>query len=313
MSTKPDQTTLCIDLGGTNIRLAPVNQEYKILSIEKYSTREFTGPEQILGLITDNIKKLQDKGISIRNIAIAAPGPLNSNTGIVEFMPNLPGWRKYPLISNLEERAGMKAVLINDADAAAAGEYIAGVVQNEKLFALLTLGTGLGSSVMIDGKPWTGSAGISPEFGHLPIFSNENHCGCGHSDHVESRLSTRGLWRRYYQAVAPGEEGTLKIRPVEELFRAEENGDKNAESVISAYAEDLGKVISAVVIAYSLKIVVLNGGISLAWNRLKKQALRAIEEYGFSPLTDDISIRPGDLGDSAALIGAASVILNRGK
>ena len=203
----------------------------------------------------------------------------------------------------------MKVYLINDADAAGLGEYICGAARGERLFVVFTLGTGFGSSVIVDGKPWLGSAGISPELGHLPIFSGEKFCGCGREDHVESRLSSHGLWRGYF--LESGEKnckGKVNLGPIEDLFDADKNGDMAARLVIDNYAEDLGKMIATVAIAYALKVIVLNGGISSAWDRLKNIAMKAVEKYGFLPLTDDLQIRQSNLGDDAALIGAASMI-----
>lgn len=299
-------TAVGIDLGGTNIRLAFVDRAGNVSRRVTTPTPYRDGPSAVVGAMKEALERLmRETEYRPCGIGIGAPGPLDPVSGIVRQMPNLKGFENYPLKDRIREETGLPVELMNDADAAAIGEYHFGAARGWPLFALLTLGTGLGSSVVVNGSPWLGEDGFSPELGHLPVFESGRICGCGGMDHAETRLSSEGLWRRYEE-----EGGVLPDRipnerlPVMQLFELSRKGDSIAQVVLHSYGKDLGRIIAAAAASFNLHRVILAGGISAGWESLESSTLKAIRQYGFEPLIDRMEIRRGLLGGDAALAGA---------
>jgi len=301
-----------IDLGGTHIRAARISPDYRILSMAKEKTPGDGAPDDVIAAIVRMVESLQTGEPRITGVGVGAPGPLNTRTGCVHMMPNLSGWSDVPLTEILSRKTGRAVSLVNDADAAALGEYVAGTARRKSLFVFLTLGTGLGSSLMVNGMPWVGAGGFSSEFGHLPLFDADDTCGCGRHAHVETRLSVRALWRSYHRHGGNMDESEAGTPPVKKLFDAAESGDAAARRVVTEYGRGLGRLIATVAAALNVRDFIIGGGISSAWEQLRNDTGDAVEYFGFSPHSDSISIDRSSLGDRAGLLGAASLVFNNG-
>lgn len=306
-----NKVSIGIDLGGTHIRAARIACDLSIEQTIRRDTPHDGGPERIIACIEAMVRRLRPEHDPIAGIGIGAPGPLNPDTGRVCHMPNLSGWSDVPLVQILEESLDCPVYLINDADAAAMGEYLKGSARGVPLFMMFTLGTGLGSSLMIRGAPWTGEDGFSTEFGHIPLFGDGDQCGCGGYAHAETRLSTWALWQDYQHRGGSMPVADSEFPPVKLLFEAARNGDAHAGAVVASYGMHLGRLLATAATALNVRTFVLGGGIAAAWDQLETTAMDAVATYGFSPLSDHIGISVGVLGDRAGLIGAAGLVFNR--
>lgn len=306
-----NQYAVVVDLGGTNFRIALVDGDFRVSHYKKSATAGLPTPEDVILAISDYVRQMndsfEDSNTMITGLGVAAPGPLNAREGLVHSMPNLPGWTAFPLKDRLSDATGLHTEIINDADAIALGEMIRGAAIGLSTFIQLTLGTGLGSSVILDGSPLIGSEGVSPELGHIPVFDSDVKCGCGRMGHAETILSAAGLINTYRST---SEDETPLTGEVLDLFRRDKEGDDGAVKAVDRYARGLGRLIAISAIAYSCKDFVISGGISGSWSRLASLALAEIQQYGFLPLTDAIQIRCGKLGDKAGLIGCAEMVFN---
>ncbi len=295
-----------IDMGATHIRGAVVDQTGKLHSGLEISTPVEGGSEAVLDALTEAVNTLLSKECDrIHAVGIGLPGPLNSERGVVTLMPNVKGIEHYPIKEKLEAIVGLSVGILNDADAAALGEYLCGAAKGLEMFVMLTLGTGLGSSIMLNGRPWLGQDGYSTELGHIPLFDTDEKCGCGGWGHAETCLSIKGLWRDYRShAGAQARWKSMADFSVKHLFESARNGDTIAAGVANRYGTALGRVIVAAAVTLNLRHCIIGGGISAAWDVLEKPVRNSIERFGFPSLTDNLSIRPGTLGNDAAVIGA---------
>lgn len=296
--------TIGIDMGATYIRGAIVDRTGKIQSCLEVSTPTKGDPDAILDVLAEIVNVLSSKEPDgIQAVGIGLPGPLNSKSGIVTMMPNVKGLENYPIKEKIEARVNLPVRIINDADAAAIGEYLCGAAKGLELFVMLTLGTGLGSSIMVNGCPWLGRDGYSAELGHIPLFDADQKCECGGWGHAEAALSIKGL-RRDYQHRIGKKTLTAAEFSVKHLFESARNGDTIAAGVADRYGKALGRVIATVAATLNLHHCIIGGGISAAWDILEEPVQRSIRQFGFAPLTKSLLIKPGVLGNDAAVIGA---------
>lgn len=191
-----------VDLGGTNIVSAIINNQGEILSYLKVRTLAEGGREatikRIIETIHKNIVQFQSTIApdGIIGIGIGAPGPLDIKRGIIDFAPNLPGWRDVPLRKILKDEFSMKIVLENDANAAAWGERCFGVGQGVDNLVCFTLGTGIGGGIIIDGKIYHGNNYGSAELGHMTVNKDGPRCNCGNYGCLEAYSSATGIKNR---------------------------------------------------------------------------------------------------------------------
>ncbi len=300
-----------IDLGGTNIRAAIVDENGAVLVREKMKTPREGGAQRIIHSIVSIMHAVlrlsKNSSKDIDGMGIGMPGPLNSETGQIAFMPNVSGFDSYPARREIEKQSGVRTVILNDADAAAIGEHRCGAAKGKNRFVMLTLGTGLGSSIVIGGKPWAGQDGYSTEMGHIPIFNSEDMCSCRKRAHSESRLSIQGLFTDYSNQ--KGSHLQKQSFTVQSLFELARKGDPVASGVVERYAEALGRVICVAAIMLNIRFFVVGGGISSSFDILKHTVYQVIDKYGFPPLTDNIVIRKSYLENDAAVIGAGLFVL----
>ncbi|MFC2041968.1 ROK family protein, partial [Chloroflexota bacterium] len=206
MSESQDTLVLGIDLGGTKILTAVTSAEGKLLSRDHSITPASEGQEAVVKSILESARRsLSQAGITtaaLRVIGIGAPGLSNPETGVVFTSPNLPGWHDFPLRDIIEKELGRKAFLINDADAAAIGELYFGAGRGARNFIYITVSTGIGGGIIIDGKVYIGSTGIAGELGHMVIADEGPSCNCGN----------RGCWETLASGTALAREAKHRIK-----------------------------------------------------------------------------------------------------
>ena len=183
MSAKHDDLVLGIDLGGTKILTAVVDTQGKILSRDHSITPAKEGQDVVVKSILESVGRVLDQAhiaaADLAAIGLGAPGLSNPETGILFTSPNLPGWKDVPLRDIIEKELGRKAFLINDANAAAVGELYFGAGRGARNFIYITVSTGIGGGIIIDGKIYTGASGTAGEVGHMTIDADGPLCNCG--------------------------------------------------------------------------------------------------------------------------------------
>lgn len=303
-----------VDIGGTNIRIGAVNRCGLMLPVQIYPTRCANTPAMLVQLLKDSVAALaQHLDIIPDAIGVGIPGPYNVNSGIVTALPNLPGWENFPIRQELFRAFSSKNVqILNDADAAGYGEYCFGSEKLQKNFVLLSLGTGLGSSVFINGDAYVGPGGFSPEIGHLPISLRGPKCGCGARGHVESYLSSYRLadWiinqiRLGRTTELPAESYNFGTVHFESLIQCANRGDHLARQAKNRYGRFLGRVLALVANLFNVKLIILTGGIANAWDAFRDVSILELRKCAF-PQQSQMDVIQSSIGDRAGVLGAAS-------
>ena len=311
-----------IDLGGTNIAAAVVNNEFKI--VKKMSVP--TGASREAGLIMDDMAALCKKVCSeagvdfseIEAIGIASPGVANHTDGVVEYSCNLP-FRKFPICAELGKRLGMTNIHVeNDANAAAWGEAVAGAAKGTKSSVMITLGTGVGGGVIIDGQVFSGSNYAGAELGHVVIEVGGRQCGCGRRGCWEAYSSATGLINMTNEKIAECEKsgretamvaiaekyGKVNGRVAFDGYRA---GDEAAREVVEMYIDYLSSGLASMINIFQPEVLSIGGGISGEGKFLVDLVFPKIdkERYGGDFIENKTEIRIAELGNDAGIVGAA--------
>ncbi|MEK7821528.1 MAG: ROK family protein [Planctomycetota bacterium] len=188
---------LAADVGGTNMRTALLNAKGEVLKSLKRPSLAHKGREALIKRLVQMFQDtLREGGADIRQIrgiGVGFPGPLDTERGIVFNPPNLKGWQEVYLRDILEQEMGRPVALENDANAAALGEYWKGAGRGTRSLVCLTLGTGVGGGVVLEGRVWHGAKGIAGEIGHMTLVKNGRRCGCGNRGCLETYGSASGI------------------------------------------------------------------------------------------------------------------------
>ena len=310
-----------IDLGGTNIAAAVVNNEFKI--IKKKSVP--TGADRDASLIMDDMAALcrnicDEAGVDfseIEAVGIAAPGVANHTDGVIEYSCNLP-FRKYPICAELSSRLGTTNVHVeNDANAAAWGEAVAGAAKGSRSSVMITLGTGVGGGVIIDGKVFSGFNYAGTELGHVVISTCGRPCNCGRRGCWEAYSSATALVRMTAEKLDECErEGraTIMKEMVEKkgkisgrtAFSAAREGDAAACEVVDEYISYLASGLTSMINIFQPEILSIGGGVSGEGQYLIDRVLPIIrkEQYG-GDFVEHTKVCIAELGNDAGIIGAA--------
>ena len=308
---------LGIDLGGTNIVAGVVDEDYKIIATNKVKTNLPRPSEEIVDDIAKvSIEAAKAAGVNIKDIAavgIGTPGSINPKTGIVTYSNNL-GFYDLPLGDMLRERLGTDLFLENDANAAAYGEYIAGAGRGTKNFIAVTLGTGVGGGIIIDGKLYSGSNYAGGELGHTVIQMNGEACTCGRLGCYEAYASATALIRQTKQAMIRFPEsamwqlcdGRLENASGKTSFNAMRNGDEAGKAVVDNYIGYVAVGLANIINTFQPDVICIGGGISKEGETLIAPIREIIngENYARSIPAKTV-IKAADLGNDAGIIGAA--------
>ena len=310
-----------IDLGGTNIAAGLVNESYQIVRKGSVPTNAQRDPALIVDDIAMLCKKIcAEEGVeltSIDAIGIASPGIANHDDGVVEYSNNLP-FRKLPICAMLRERTGVENIHVeNDANAAAWGEAVAGAAKGTKKSVMITLGTGVGGGIIIDGKVFSGFNYAGGELGHTVIEKDGAPCSCGRRGCWEAYSSATALIRmtreKMEECAAQGRE-TLITKLVAEkgkvsgktAFDAMRAGDEAGKEVVETYLAYLATGLGNMINIFQPEVISLGGGVSNERENLLRPLIPLVrkEQYG-GDLVSLTKICVAELGNDAGIIGAA--------
>lgn len=263
-----------VDLGGTNLRIAAVDEHGKLIEKVTLGTQVSLGRDQVVNDMCDAVLRLSDKfkgAARLVGIGIGVPGIIDMRTGMLRESPNLPGWADYPVRSEIEKRLGTRVLLENDANAAALGEKWLGAAREFDEMAMITLGTGVGGGLVLGGRIWHGMTGMAGEFGHIVVEPEGHPCGCGSRGCVEQYASATAIVRMAREAIAAGGSSRLLTASSNHEFSAKVvynlaiQGDGEAQRIFRHVGRALGIVLAALVNGLNLPIYVIGGGVSSAW------------------------------------------------
>ena len=307
-----------IDLGGTLIKGASFDRDGKILAEEKAPTEAAAGQKRVIQNLVQVVGRLKKKSGAggPAGVGLGVPGALDLKEGRVIQSPNFPGWKDVPIRAWVEKEIGAPVVIENDANAAALGERWIGAARRLDHFLLITLGTGVGGGLVLQGKLWRGVYGKAAEVGHMKITDDGPRCGCGARGCLETYASSGALvrmakerWReRKFKEKFPTE-----LKTAEGVAGRAERGDPAAKHVFSRMAFYLGIGIANIVNLLDIDRFILSGGVSNGFHLFETPLRRQVASRVFGMAPEDalkkIEIRKAICGENAGMIGAGYLAL----
>jgi glucokinase len=264
-----------VDLGGTNLRIAAVNEQGDLMEKVTLGTRVALGKDHVIHEMCEAIRvlavKYRDAG-SLQGIGIGMPGIIDMKTGMLRESPNLPGWSESPVQAQIEQLLGTRVILENDANVAALGEKWLGAAKGVDDMVMLTLGTGVGGGIVLRGRIWHGMNGMAGEFGHMTVEPEGPPCGCGNRGCVEQYASATAVVRMAKEAIASGRAAALATAAnsdpefsAKAVYNLAIQGDEDARKIFGRVGRALGICIANLVNAFNLPMYVVGGGVASAW------------------------------------------------
>jgi len=314
---------LAIDLGGTKIIAAIIANPGQVMAKKRHPTLANKGPqsviERLFSAVNDVLSLNNMNPSQLDSISIASAGAIDADKGIVTSSPNLPGWQGVPLRDIIKEEYKVDAFLINDASAAALAEYHFGAGKGVKNLIYLTVSTGIGGGIIIDGQLYTGPSGSAGEIGHTTIDINGPKCSCGNTGCLEVLASGTAMAREAIRRLKQGEAssltelvaGKLENITAEKVSLAAERGDRLAQEVISQAAISLGVGMANLVNIFNPQMIIVGGGVAKMGDRLLNPAREVVRERAFQLPAQAVRIVQAKLGDNAGLLGAALFALQQ--
>jgi glucokinase len=264
-----------VDLGGTNLRIAAVDEQGHLVEKVTLGTKVSLGRDHVVNDMCDAIQRLLEKfknSTALTGIGIGVPGIIDMQSGLLRESPNLPGWADYPVRSEIEQRLKTVVILENDANAAALGEKWLGAAKDFDDMAMLTLGTGVGGGLVLGGKVWHGMNGMAGEFGHTTVEAEGHPCGCGNRGCLEQYASATAVVRMAKEAISNNGASPLARAAhsdaefsARSIYNLAVQGDEDARQIFRRVGRALGIVLSAMVNSLNLPMYVIGGGVSSAW------------------------------------------------
>src|ERR1700722_3456371 len=268
--------SIAVDLRGTNLRIGSIGTDGVMLEKVTLGTNLASGPDHVVSGMCDGEIRLSGKyrsGGSFLGVGSGIPGVLDLEAGTVRKSANLAGWAGYPVREEIERRLGGRFFLENDGNMAALGVQCLGAARDVANMAMLTLGTGIGGAIILNGKIFHGMNGMAGEFGHVPIEPEGVPCGCGSHGCSERYASATAVVRMAREAIASGAApGLAEAASAGAEFGAKSvynlafQGDEDARRIFHRFGKSLGMLLAGMVNGLNLEMYVIGGGVSSAWD-----------------------------------------------
>lgn len=311
-----------VDLGGTSINVGAVPAEGgTVLGMRSLPTDAHIGAkfvvDRMVGMIRDVMRDAAREGqleeSAFIGIGLGSPGPLDRATGTVLATPNL-GWRNFPLRDLIANEIGLDAELDNDANAATLGEWWQGAGRGVDHLVGLTLGTGIGGGIVLDGKVYHGTSDVAAEIGHMTIDSTGRKCACGNYGCLEAYASGPAIAARAVEGLEAGAasllpdlvDGDFEKITAETVSEAIVAGDAYAADVMRETAKFLGTGVANLINVLNPEMIVIAGGVTRAGDHLFGPLRAEARKRAFAAAEEACRIVSGELGDMAGVIGAAA-------
>lgn len=306
-----------IDLGGTNIKGAIFNKKLNLIYEQRSLTEADKGSEHVLNRIYNLFDSmLKNEGLKNEDIVcmgIGVPGLLNINEGISMFSPNFSKWENVPVVKWFEEKLHIPVFIDNDVRVNLYGEWYFGAGKGKENVVLLTLGTGLGSGIVMDGHVLYGVTGSAGEIGHMNMYREGRSCKCGSSGCLGRYVSALGMLNTLKEKIKGGQNSVicewvhdnLSEVSAKMVSKAYDAGDKVAIETLHETGEILGFGLVNVINLYNPEIIIIGGGMAAAGERLLKKTREVVNSHALKIPNEKCTITTALLGDTAGMIGAA--------
>jgi glucokinase len=301
---------IAADVGGTQLRAACYSTDSLIpIQVERIATQaDGATPLERLKTLIASVWP-QDQGVDA--IGVAAPGPLDSNQGVVMAAPNIPGWVDLPLRQELQDRFHIPVVVGNDANLAAVGEWKYGAGKGHHHLIYLTVSTGIGGGVIIDDRLLLGDRGLAAELGHVTVLHDGPLCGCGQRGHLEAIASGTAIARWVEEELKNGSISSLvDERPVtaKAVSKAAHAGDNLAIAALDRAGRFIGQALADYLHIFNPTAVIIGGGVSLSGDLLLDPLCDSLKKHVLTNhYLDHLTIANAALGDDAGLMGALAL------
>ncbi|MCR4291023.1 MAG: ROK family protein [Candidatus Scalindua sp.] len=316
MTKKSNNHVLAADVGGTNTRMAVVSENGDIVTLLKKSTHCKDGMVEMVKFIVsfaeETIGKSKLSKEEICGMGIGFPGPLNAETGTIYNPPNLNGWDNVPLRVILEKELKVPVAIENDANAAALGEWWKGAGSGTDSLFCITLGTGVGGGIILDGKVWHGASSIAGEIGHTTVIRDGIKCTCGNIGCLEAYACSGGILKRVNNALLKERDNSLQ--PLTDLKQVDQMVMQGNEIVLNVIKETgvlLGIATANIVNLLNPEMIVLFGGVTNLGEHLVIPLKEEVKRRAFKKATESLRIELSLLGDNSGILGAARNILSK--
>jgi len=294
-----------IDLGGTNLKIALLDLKYRIKNKNVLRTQEFIQKESLILAIVDSINNIIEsnklKRTSILGIGLGLPGPIDTRRGIVHFFPNIPGWKEVNLKRILEKRLRLPVFVDNDAKLMCLAEHKLGAAKGSDNAVCLTLGTGVGGGIIINGGLYRGSSNAAGEIGHVPLNERGPRCNCGGYGCLEAYIGNNRI-------LARGRKLFKRDISLEELSSKALKQNRKAKTLWKTFAQRLGVALVGTINLLNPDCIVIGGGVAEAGRLLFDNVRKVILKRAMSVQAGQVKIFKAKLGNDAGLIGAAILV-----
>ena len=315
-----------VDLGGTKISVGAMTADgAQQFALASKPTLAADGADavvaRIAGMIESTIAQTMKETGAARDdflgVGIGSPGPLDRVRGLVITTPNL-GWHDFPLRDRVTSATGLTATLDNDANCATLGEWWIGAARAAQNVISITIGTGIGGGLILNGRLYHGASDVAGEIGHTSIDSTGRRCKCGNYGCLEAYASGPATADRAREALAGGEDsllitmvaGQLDAITAQHVYDASKQGDPVAQEVVRETARFIGTGIANLLNIFNPNVVVLAGGVAQAGEELFGPVRAEVRRRAFKPAVDACRIVPGALDGAAGVVGAVATFLD---
>ncbi|HZV83158.1 MAG TPA: ROK family protein [Geobacteraceae bacterium] len=314
MTTRKNGLCLAMDIGGTNVRMGLVTRTGSVVARRRIPCIISTGIKPFLESLRIEINGLRQEAAEQGEVLLALGGGipgLIDRRGVVLSSVNLQPLEDCNLQNSLEEISGLPVMIINDANAATLAEASYGAGRPYSSLLHFTLGTGVGSGLILNGKLWTGIDGIAAEYGHATVEPQGLPCPCGNRGCLEQYASATAIARMAREGIASGSITSMNsasgnLSDAEELAKAAKNGDRLALSCFATAARYLGIAAATAVNLLNLEAIVIGGGVAQSYELLATPVIEEIRKRAFKVPAERVQVLKGELGDDAGMLGAAA-------
>lgn len=308
-----------VDVGGTNVKIALVDSKGHIAYSNSVPTRAEMGYQYTLSniksVIYTSLKETNITKDQVEGIGIGCPGQIDSDNGIVRILPNIPGWINIPVSKIMEEEFGLKTKVDNDVRCATLGEYNFGAGKGAKNLICITVGTGIGSGIILNGQLVRGASMSAGELGHLILQNSDGPiCGCGNTGCLEAFASGPSIVKMAQDYIMGGKSSKFKEMAVNTpitpqiISEAAKLGDEVAKTIFSITGNWIGIALSSVVNLLNPELIIIGGGVAEAGDLLFDPIRETIKKRALKSASEAVKVVPAELGESAGVVGASLLV-----
>ncbi len=295
------------------MKVAVVGTQGDVLQREAIETRAEEGPAEAFARIGARLPQLLPRDVELAGAGVGCAGLVDIAEGMLGASPNLPGWENTPLARIAGHHLGVYTIVDNDANAAAYGEYTRGAGRGSKLFVCITLGTGVGGSIIVEGRVLRGTKNYAGEVGHMTIRETGPVCKCGNRGCLEAYLGADALVQSARKRLASKKRSVLKTwtrerrQPLspELIAEAAEASDAAARAVFEEAGVHLGTAVASLINVLNPDVIALAGGVSAAFHLMEKSMWETIGARAFAQSAELVTVSRAELGTDAGVIGMA--------